>query len=240
MTTYKWLTKNLSHQRVSKLKKMRDLFIDSYYSKSYAQEGEDMILKRLFERQKKGFFIDVGSHHPKRFSNTYFFYKRGWRGINIDAMPKSMELFKKHRKRDINLEVAVSDKPAKLTYYEFNEPALNGFSESLSLQRDGLENYKIINQYTIETQTLTKVLDSVKERMPPEIDFISIDVEGLDFQVIKSLDFVKYQPKVILVEILSKSLDEINNHEIALYLRQLDYLVYAKSINTVFFVHRDF
>ena len=85
-----------------------------------------MILNRFFERKRNGFYVDVGAHHPKRFSNTYTFYKKGWRGVNIDAMPGSMEKFKKIRPRDINLEFAISNKNGTLVYHMFNEPALNG------------------------------------------------------------------------------------------------------------------
>jgi hypothetical protein len=74
---------------------------------SYAQEGEDMVLRRIFEDQPLGFYVDVGAHHPVRFSTTYFFYRRGCRGINIDATPGSMDAFRRLRPRDINLEVAI-------------------------------------------------------------------------------------------------------------------------------------
>ena len=103
---------------------------DLYSTLSYSQEGEDLILKRLFDGQKKGLYVDVGAHHPKRFSNTYLFYKMGWRGINIDAMPGSMEKFKEVRPEDINIEAAISDKDELLTYYIFNESALNTFSKA--------------------------------------------------------------------------------------------------------------
>ena len=68
-----------------------------------------MILIRIFSNKSHGFFIDVGAHHPKRLSNTYYFYKRGWRGVNIDAMPGSMREFSKFRKRDINLEIPIGN-----------------------------------------------------------------------------------------------------------------------------------
>ncbi|MCW5198180.1 hypothetical protein VU06_00335 [Desulfobulbus sp. F3] len=80
-------------------------------------------------KRKKGFYIDIGAHHPKRFSNTFYFYRQGWHGINIDAMPRSMELFNKIRPRDINIEAAISDEKVELTYYMFDEPALNTLSK---------------------------------------------------------------------------------------------------------------
>ena len=89
------------------LRKSVALIWDRERQASYSQEGEDRILQRLFENQTPGFYVDIGAHHPRRFSNTYIFYKQGWRGINVDATPGSMFLFRVFRKRDINLEIAV-------------------------------------------------------------------------------------------------------------------------------------
>lgn len=219
----------------NEIKNIRNTYFLEFDNQSYSQEGEDMILSRIFEGKKNGFYIDVGAHHPKRFSNTYFFYKQGWRGINIDAMPNSMRLFNKIRPRDINLEIAISSESKKLTYYEFNEPALNGFSEELSRDRDGLRNYKIINQLEITTHRLDDVLKNLKNEIPTEIDFLSIDVEGLDFEVLQSLNFNVYKPRVILIEILTSNLEDIAKHEIADYLKKFNYEVFAKTVNTVFF-----
>ena len=219
-----------------KLVKIKNEYFDGYALKSYSQEGEDMILRRLFEKQANGFYVDVGAHHPMRFSNTYFFYKKGWNGINIDAMPNSMKLFEKFRPRDINIEKPVSDKKQVLTYYAFNEPALNGFSKELTEERTNVDNnYHVIFEKDIETLTLEEILD---DNLPKnqEIDFLSIDVEGLDFMVLKSNDFTKYKPKVILVEILGSSLKDIEDNEITKYLKQYDYSIYAKAVNTVIFI----
>ena len=223
-----------------KIINIKNHYFDGYSLKSYSQEGEDMILKRLFEKQEKGFYVDVGAHHPKRFSNTYYFYKKGWNGINIDAMPNSMKLFNKIRPRDINIEKPISDEKQILTYYAFNEPALNGFSKELSDSRVKEENnYHIIFEKDIETSTLEEVLDINLPRNQ-EIDFLSIDVEGLDFMVLKSNDFEKYKPKVILIEILGSSLSDIDNNEISILLKKFNYLIYAKAVNTVIFIEKDF
>lgn len=210
-------------------------YFDGYALKSYSQEGEDMILRRLFEGQKTGFYVDVGAHHPKRFSNTYFFYKQGWQGINIDAMPGSMVLFNKFRKRDINIEIPISDVKETLTYYIFNEPALNTFSKELTKERDGKRSYFIESTKDIETSTLTDILNNYLP-LNQNIDFLTIDVEGWDFNVLKSNDFSKYRPRVILIEVLGTSLADIEEEHITNYLLSLDYSFYAKSINTVFFI----
>jgi FkbM family methyltransferase len=224
---------------IAKLIDIKNNSFDGYALKSYSQEGEDMILRRLFEKQITGFYVDVGAHHPKRFSNTYFFYSKGWNGINIDAMPNSMKLFNKTRPRDINIEKPISDKKQILTYYAFNEPALNGFSKKLSEERDGKENYFIKFTKDIETSTLEEILD---EHLPKnqEIDFLSIDVEGLDFVVLKSNNFKQYKPKIILIEVLGSSLSDIEGNVISKFLKEYNYSIYAKSVNTVFFINDEF
>lgn len=225
---------------INKILNLRNNYFDGYALKSYSQEGEDMILRRLFEKQQTGFYVDVGAHHPKRFSNTYFFYKQRWNGINIDAMPNSMKIFERIRPRDINIEKPISDKKQVLTYYAFNEPALNGFSKELSAERENSNNnYHIIFEKDIETTTLEEIFD---ENLPKnqQIDFLSIDVEGLDFMVLKSNNFKKYKPKVILIEILGSSLNDIEKDIISEYLQKFNYSIYAKTINTVVFVENRF
>lgn len=241
MSKYKILIKEmLPNSIVNTLRALNERYMDIYALKSYSQEGEDMILRRIFESKDTGFYIDIGAHHPKRFSNTYYFYKKGWSGINIDAMPNSMKAFNKYRPRDINIEAAIDYEIGKLTYYEFNEPALNGFSEALSILRDDLKDYRIVNSYSVVTKTLNEVLDSVCNELPKQIDFITIDVEGLDFNVLKSIDLYRYKPNLILIEMLSTSLDDIINNEVSSYVRNFGYRLYAKSFNTIFYINEDF
>src|SRR5690606_16507344 len=154
------------------------IFPFHYYRsyKSYSQEGEDMVLRSFYERKKnyKGFFIDVGAHHPYRFSNTMYFYKRGWRGINIEPTPTVIKLFRLFRKRDITLNTGISETHQKLKFYCFNEPALNGFSKEISEKRNQSGSYKIIKTVDIETFPLSEILD---KHLPPnqKIDFLTID-----------------------------------------------------------------
>lgn len=221
----------------SRLKK--SLLGEILYLKSYSQEGEDALLNRIFSNTKTGFYVDVGAHHPRRFSNTYYFYKHGWRGINIDAMPGSMEAFKSIRPRDINLEVAVMERSEVATYFQFNDPALNGFSEALSISRDGFQDYVIERSIKIEGLPLKNILDKY---MPAgvDIDFISIDVEGLDFEVLRSNDWLVYRPKLVLIEMLVSTFESIVNNEIYDFMKMQGYQLYAKTLNTVFFIENKF
>ena len=216
------------------IRKFYDDKINPFYVKSYSQEGEDLILNRILDEKKGGFYIDVGAHHPKRFSNTFFFYNRGWRGINIEARPGSKKSFDKVRPRDINLEIPISEKEEELTYYIFNDPALNGFSSELSKERDDLRDYKILSEIKLKTKTLKSVLDDYLP-LDQRIDFLSVDVEGLDFQVLKSNDWTTYKPTLILVEDKDFSFSDLNDSAVFAFLSSKEYLLIAKSFNTLFF-----
>ena len=210
------------------------VFVSGYHSKSFSQEGEDMVFKNIFQGQRKGFYVDIGAHHPKMYSNTYNFYMRGWRGVNIDALPGSMRLFNRIRKRDINIEKAISDTDQKLTYYAFELPAYNGFSELLSQQR--IENgIRLKYKKSIMTSSLEKILDGIGIETDM-IDFISLDIEGLELSALRSINLKKYTPKIIMVEILDFDLYSFTNNEIVNYLHKYDYSVYSKLIHSILFI----
>lgn len=219
-----------------KLADFKNNYLDGYARKSYSQEGEDLILYHIFENKNNGFYVDIGAHHPFRFSNTFLFYKRGWRGINIDANPESIKLFNKFRTRDININVGIGEKKSILNYYMFNEPALNTFVKDLAEQRSKIQGYKIIKTITIKTTSLSQVLT---EYLPKgqSIDFMSVDCEGLDFMLLKSNDWSKYRSTVLVVEILNlNSVEEALIHPISVYLNGVGYKLFAKSFNSCFFV----
>ena len=214
--------------------KFYDDHINLFYVKSFSQEGEDRILDRIFDQKKEGFFVDVGAHHPKRFSNTYYFYKRCWRGINIEARPGSKKIFDKYRPRDINLETAVSSENRTLIYYMFNDSALNGFSENVAKSKNGLGDYRIINKIKLKTQPLSEILEKhLKEN--EHIDYLNIDVEGLDYDILLSNDWNKFRPSIILVEDCDFDLQNVSQSEIYRFLLKKGYKLIAKTFNTLFF-----
>ncbi|RAX54402.1 hypothetical protein CCY99_03350 [Helicobacter sp. 16-1353] len=277
MNIKKILKNILGEGVVGKMRNIKNLYFDGYSTKIYSQEGEDMILGRIFTKQK-GIYVDVGAHHPFRFSNTYLFYKRGWRGINIDCMPNSMNLFKKFRPQDINIEVAIGGgSKQELTYYIFNEPALNTFSKDIATRLENHPTYKLIATKKIKMQTLASILDenlntilerlniaessklkneskngesnaesknmesnAVKSKVESnKIDFLSIDVEGLDLEVLKSNNWEKYRPKVVLVESYLRDLDDLRNNEVYNFLSDKNYAILAKTFNTMIFQTKD-
>jgi FkbM family methyltransferase len=203
-----------------------------YQNTSYAQEGEDLLLSRFIEGRMNGFYVDVGAHHPMRFSNTYHFYLKGWRGINIDAMPGSMAPFEIARPRDINVEVPVYETSQTLTYYVFSEPAFNTFSEEVAREHIEEHGATLIAKESLRTKTLREILD---RHLPAgtAIDFMSIDIEGLELSVLRSNDWQKYRPEFLLVETFVDSLTELSSKEIHQYLEQLGYTAIGKTRSTL-------
>jgi FkbM family methyltransferase len=185
------------------------------HKKSYAQSGEDVVVASFFENLKgyKGFYVDVGAHHPVRFSNTYHFYRMGWRGINIDAMPGSMRFFRWFRRRDINVETGIGLEEGSSTFYCFNEPALNTFDKILAKERNTGKPYSIIQTVDIPVRPLKKVLE---EYLPPDtkIDLLSIDVEGFDIYVLQSNDWEQFKPAYIIIEHITSDLTDLQTSEL--------------------------
>lgn len=226
---------------ITKLKNFLRSILNRYFGvftfrkSSYAQEGEDLVVERLLEGKRNGFYVEVGCHHPYRFSNTFLFYKKGWRGICIDPLPGTKSSFNKNRPRDLCIEMGVDEKFSKLTYYMFNEPALNTFDKSLADRRDGLKGYYIIGTTDIEVRPLADILKNINN--VPDIDLLSIDVEGFDFQVLKSNDWKKFSPRIIIAECLTAELADIDSDPVAKYLTDLGYKIYAKTGNSIIFQH---
>jgi len=183
----------------------------------YSQFGEDIVLKHIFGNKYSGFYVDIGAFNPKLFSNTACFYQKGWKGINIEPVKKQFELFEKYRKRDINLNCAVGEIETKKTIF------VNGACSSF--------NSKSLIKEEVNVLRLETILDKYCFE---EIDFFDVDAEGNDFEVLKSNNWDKYKPKVILVE-NDKSSSLMNN-----YLEKLGYVKkYQIFITAIYILEKD-
>lgn len=212
-------------------------YLSSRKKNSYAQTGEDVLLDFLFNslklNKKQGFYVDVGALHPDIISNTKFFYKKGWHGINIDALPGSMKKFNKRRKRDINIEAVISNNNKECDFYIFKERALNTISSELANKciNNGEKLEKIVKT---KTKTLKNILDEYASDIK-HIDLMSIDVEGVDLEVLKSNDWDKYRPTFILIECAEFDLSRPTEFEVFNYLKGLNYKLISKiNVNLLF------
>lgn len=175
---------------------------------SYAQNREDVLLNRLFPRRPDGFYIDVGACHPTVDSVTRLFYERGWRGINIEPTPSLFELLARDRMRDVNLPVGLSDREGTLRFYEV--PSALGFCTFSPERADELrgEGYELV-EHSIPVTTLARVCE---EHAGATIDFLKIDVESFEREVIVGGDWVRFRPRVVLVE-ATRPTTSIPSHE---------------------------
>ncbi len=203
---------------------------------AYSQEGEDLILAGLFAGlvgERQGFYVDVGAHHPWRISNTYFFYIRGWKGVNIDPMPGCMDLFKKHRQRDINLQMAIGRASGIQSLKIFEASELNTLIGGTSSLRVAEGTSPLIAEVDVQVHPLRDILET---HVPQgqRIDFLTIDVEGMDFDVLQSSDWTRHRPTVVLVEDLDRGQSPIWQ-----FLNDQGYEFFAKTRLTSFFVESD-
>ena len=158
---------------------------------------EDLFLKDYFKDKEKGFYIDVGCYHPLEGNNTHLLYKKGWSGINFDINYYSIKLFDYLRKRDTNIHSGIGTKKNKLIMYFRKEiNMLNTLDESIAKIhfRNGY------NKRNVKVNTLNFFL-SQKFKKTKKVDFINIDVEGRELNVLKSLNLGIYKPKLICIEI---------------------------------------
>lgn len=178
-----------------------------YYSQFY----EDYILGYVFKDYEHGFYVDVGANDPDDSSVTKYFYLAGWRGINIEPIPELVEKLNKSRPEDTNKGVAISDRPGELPFYKGSDKAsgLSTLSPKIaaSHRANGFEFTKIM----IPVTTLNAVLDEhAKDKS--EITFLNVDVEGFEKQVLSSIDFKRYHPRVIMAE-STAPLTEVATHQ---------------------------
>ncbi|WP_246838284.1 FkbM family methyltransferase [Leptospira meyeri] len=197
-----------------------------------------MVLRDLFGDKKKGYYVDIGAYDPYRFSNTSYFYELGWTGINIEPSPDGYKRFEIHRIRDQNLNIGIGLAESELVYYRFEEAALNTFDAERVKFLEETTNYKSKDNVKVKVRPLASVLQEFAPNQ--EIDFMNIDVEWNEISVLKSGDWKKFRPKVILIEILDFDLETITKNPIHLLLIEMGYFFYCKTPRTCFYLEKDF
>lgn len=207
-----------------------------YKQISYSQCGEDLIMNFIFNslRIDKPSYIDIGAHHPFWLSNTFFFYKKGSRGINIEPNPQLITQFYKYRKKDINLNIGISGSNDELDFYIMSAPTMSTFSFDEAKRLELETSFRIMEKKKVVVKKIQTVLEEYYSGLFP--DFLSIDVEGLELEILNSIDFENKFPIVICIETLSYS--EMNNekkeNDLIDFLTNKGYFVYADTfINTI-------
>jgi len=215
---------------------------DKYYSFS----GVDIVLKKIFYQQEKGFYIDVGCQNPIKNNNTYLLYKKGWEGINIDLDKDNINLFNSARPKDSNFNKAISSdiKNVELYFYHKKSPI-----NTIDKKTSDFQKAKVTSIKKINTDTLDNIILNSKYKNHT-FDLLTIDVEGHELDVLKGFDLDKYSPKVIVVEYLdlnvskleikNLSIENVLNSEIYKYLISKNYILVNSIYCDLVFVNKSF
>jgi len=209
-----WLEQNRLYRRLYVLRK---LYLSRTRARHYAQFAEDVSIERLVRHIDNGFFVDVGCFHPSKHNNTYALYRKGWRGINIDIDSIKIDAFNILRPKDINIACAVGESDGVVEFYSRGLFALTTTMDENFAKSKGHYTKQIV-----ACRRLSTIIDESKYSNQ-QIDFLSIDAEGFDFQVLKSLDLARYRPKLIAVESHLRVFAQIAKSDLFRYLSEHGY-----------------
>ena len=185
----------------NKIHILQNIYLKNKYfikRKSYAMDGEDTAINVFNKKKDKGFYEDIGAHQPIQRNNNELLNQKGWEGINIDVNQFSIDLFNFLRPKDLNLQVAVSDKEGEISFfYQKKFSQLNTTDKTIAN-----ENFQgNFHERKVRCQTIQNILDQSKYKNR-KIDFLNIDVEGAEMKVLETLNFEIYDPSLICIEIL--------------------------------------
>ena len=202
-----------------KLFLIRKIWLSKTWFHHYSQYGEDIPTWGHLSAIKNGFFVDVGCYHPKKYNNTYRWYKRGWRGVNIDLDPIKIEAFNMARPQDVNLVYAISR--AGGDCYSFGRYSLiSTLSREFADQQIALGKTCVVHK--VRAETLDFVLDKTRFA-GRKIDLLTVDAEGYDLEILQSLSFERYGPGLILVELHQSTIEKVMTSPLYIFLKDKGY-----------------
>jgi hypothetical protein len=183
---------------------------------SFSQWGEDLVLDHLFyvhppvrDASSPGWYVDFGCFHPLKYSNTMLLSLRGWTGLNVDANPDTIALFNRHRPRDINVHSGIGPENTTGTFYRFANEAASTLSAAQAKTWQQDNGWQLKETSSVQIRTPNSLL---AEYVPSDrkIDFLNIDLEGFDRDIVEAIDFDRYQPEVIAVELQYLEIPSVN------------------------------
>lgn len=205
---------------------IRSVYTNSVLA-TYSQYQEDLILDCIFNSKKDGTYVDIGANDPDLFSNTKRFYDKGWSGINIEPTPHLFDSICKKRLRDINLNIGIGKRNGELTFYELSANTLSTFSKEAALENCKKYNSRIEKEYTVKIKPLKEIFE--KYLSEKSVDFLSVDTEGFELEVLESNDWLIHRPRAIMIELNQ------NENKIVEFLSSISYsLIYNNFTNGIF------
>ncbi len=214
-----------------------------YARLTYSAHGEDAVLMALFEEHgglpEAGFYVDVGAYHPAAFSNTALLHEAGWRGINIEPNPVMAEILATARPDDVTLRQAAGTPRRTAELMVFGDWASSNtlepsFADAISADQG------VAVEKTLPTEVVP-LADVLGEHLPAgtPIDLLSVDVEGMDVEVLQSNDWGRYRPRVVAVEDLAIDLHNPSGSEVVGLLRSHGYRLASHAVKTSLYLRED-
>lgn len=210
------------------LYKIQKIYKNKKANIHFGEFAEDVFVNRIFKNYKKGFYVDVGAYHPYKGSLTCLLYKKGWRGMNIDLSKVSIDLFKIARKNDINLNCAISKKNGRIFYYE---------NSSINQQNSLFKQNKKQKRVQIKSFKFSEIQ---KKYNINKIEYLNIDTEGNELEVLESINFKKSKPILISVEDNGFNLNKKTKLQKINYLKKKNYQLINIIGVTMFFLNKQY
>jgi FkbM family methyltransferase len=202
---------------------------------SYVQNFEDVMLERVFKGLLTGFYIDVGAWDDVADSVTKHFYDKGWYGINVEPIPVYFNKHQLSRKRDINLNIALLDKPGNSTLYAITDTGLSTFDANYA-DKHRTKGFQV-TELSVDVRTLEAICDEYVKDSP--IDFLKVDTEGTELQVLQGGNWIRYRPRILIIEATIPLSHEISHGEWENFVLEHGYLfAYFDGLNR-FYVRQE-
>ena len=237
-TPFKNVFGDRAYERVSAIKNRQS---------SYSQFGEDVHMYSFYGRLahdrdiqvSSGWVVDVGAFRPIIYSNTYLFYKRGWRCINIDATPGTKARFDAMRPSDINLEMAVAREEGDAKFFIFGTPSVWNTMDAEQASRASQATGVMPEVVQVPKRRLATVLKDYLDHSNLDFEILTIDAESCDLEVLESNDFALYRPRIILIEVQRLDVKDIDGGPVAKFLSSKGYTLFSFINPNLMFVRND-
>ena len=220
-----WIIKTYPFNKLYFILKIIKKSKKRYY---YADNGEDVIIRSLFNHKKNGFYVDVGCYHPIKASLTYMLHKKGWYGLNIDISKDSINLFKIARPKYTNLNIGISNKKGEDYYYQLGH--IN--------QANSFKVYENAKKIKVEISTLDEVIKKLKIK---KIDFLNIDAEYKDLEALQGISLESVRPTLITIEDADRyDMANVIISDVYKYLISKNYFLFSRTVCTSFYLDKKY
>lgn len=187
--------------QIPAVSRARDLY--SYWRDkrrgTYSQHGEDLWLDNHFAGRRNGYYVDIGASHPIRLSNTWKLYsERDWHGVTVEPIPAQADAHRRWRPRDTLVPVCIGTEPGTRTFYELSPSVLSTLDKAAANAAVTEKRAAPWRTYNIEVITLKQLFAFIGTSI--KVDLLSVDMEGLDADVLTGFSFTEYRPRVIIAE----------------------------------------